>query len=86
MKRSRYAHQVTACSLYHLLTDSLASDFEEFSSEKGNVPQLTFWFITLSLQLLLFTFVRSLHEENFQLLVYRNSLQDGSLVFLPQTK
>ena len=57
MKRSRYAHQVTACSLYHLLTEayteSLASDFEEFSSEKGHVPQFNFWFITLSLELLL---------------------------------
>ena len=71
MKRSRYAHQVTACSLYHLLTEayteSLASDFEEFSSEKDHVPQFNFWFITLSLELLLFTFVRSLREENFQL-------------------
>ena len=71
VKRSRYAHQVTACSLYHLLTEayteSLASDFEEFSSEKGHVPQFNFWFITLSLELLLFTFVRSLREENFQL-------------------
>ena len=71
MKRSRYAHQITACSLYHLLieayTESLASDFEEFSSEKGHVPQFNFWFITLSLELLLFTFVRSLREENFQL-------------------
>ena len=46
VKRSRYAHQVTACSLYRLLTEayteSLASDFEEFSSEKGHIPQFNF--------------------------------------------
>ena len=71
VKRRRYAHQVTACSLYHLLTEayteSLASGFEEFSSEKCHVPQFNFWFITLSLELLLFIFVRSLREENCQL-------------------
>ena len=71
MKRSRYAHQVTACSLYHLLTEayteSLASDLEDFSSEKGHVPQFDFLFISLSLELLLFTFVCSLCEENFPL-------------------
>ena len=38
VKRSRYAHQVTACSLYQLLSDayseSSSTDFETFSNEK----------------------------------------------------
>ena len=73
VKRSRYAHQVTACSLYQLLSDayseSSATDFETFSNEKSSFPQFRFWLTTLELELLLLTFVRSLHEGNFHLCI-----------------
>ena len=69
VKRSRHAHQVTACSLYQLLSDayseSSATDFETFSNEKSSVPQFRFWLTTLDLALLLLIFVRSLREGNF---------------------
>ena len=73
VKRSRYAHQVTACSLYQLLSDayseSSATDFETFSNEKSSVLQFRFWLTTLELELLLLTFVRSLREGNFHLYI-----------------
>ena len=73
VKRSRYAHQVTACSLYQLLSDayseSSATNFETFSNEKSSVPQFRFWLTTPELELLLLTFVHSLHEGNFHLYI-----------------
>ena len=73
VKRSRYAHQVTACSLYQLLSDSYsessATYFETFSNEKSSVPQFRFWLTTLELELLLLTFVLSLREGNFHLYI-----------------
>ena len=73
VKRSRYAHQVTACSLYQLLSDayseSSATDFGTFLNEKSSVPQFRFWLTTLELELLLLTFVRSLREGNSHLYI-----------------
>ena len=69
VKRSRYAHQVTACSLYQLLSDgyseSSATDFETCSNEKSSVPQFRFWLTTLELELLLLTFVVRFMKEIF---------------------
>ena len=73
VKRSRYVHQVTACSLYQLLKDaylkSQENDFDSFFYEKSRVPQFRFWGTALELELLLLTFVRSLCEANFHLYV-----------------
>ena len=45
-KRSRYVHQVTACSLYRLLKDayleSQENDLDSFFAEISRVPQFRF--------------------------------------------
>ena len=80
--RTRYAHQVTASSLYILLKKSYASYLE--SSEPGDqhkafeewcvkrkqeAPQFNFWYTALQLELLVLTFIKSLRTGNFALYV-----------------
>lgn len=83
--RTRHAHQVTASSLYILLTKSYAHYTESLESESHpesfddwcgqrirDMPQFQFWHITLQLELLLLTCVKSLRTANFSL--YMDSL------------
>ena len=83
--RTRRAHQITASSLYALLTKSYqcykdgleqeepVASFSDWCLKKvATVPQFHFWYLTLQLELLLLVFVRSLREANFEL--YLDSL------------
>ena len=76
--RTRRAHQVTASSLYVLLTKAYMSYKEGLESEAevvsfndwclkkvAAVPQFHFWYLTLQLELLLLVFVRCLRDANF---------------------
>lgn len=80
--RARRAHQVTASSLYVLLTKSYTSYKESLEPEADVVsfsdwclkrvasfPQFHFWYLTLQLELLLLAFVRSFREANFELYI-----------------
>ena len=84
--KTRHAHQVTAASLYTLLqqayddctsdTDAMQPDrppFEEWCTERAKASvHFDYWLKTLSLELLLLRYIRSLREGNFQL--YMESL------------
>ena len=78
--KTRHAQQVTAASLYILLQQAYSEDcacsniaippFEEWCVQQAKASvHFDFWFKTLSLQLLLLRFIRSLCEGNFQLYV-----------------
>ena len=80
--RTRRAHQVTASSLHILLKraynqykeglapDQEPNDFNDWCVQrKNNCPQFLFWYTALQLQLLVFTYIRSLREANFPLYV-----------------
>jgi len=79
---TRRAHQVTASSLYVLLTKSYTSYKESLEPEADVVsfsdwclkkvasfPQFHVWYLTLQLELLLLAFVRSFQEANFELYI-----------------
>jgi len=79
VKRSRYAHTVTAAALYvnlrqsyssycNSLTDGQAQSFDEWRAAKSSA-QFQYWSTVLDLELLLLSFVRSLRSGNFQLYV-----------------
>jgi hypothetical protein len=78
--RTRHAHQIIACSLYILLrkfyqeyvfdTIEDSPTFEMWCSErKEECPQFLYWFTCLEIELLILTFVRSLHIGDFALYV-----------------
>ena len=83
--KTRHAHQVTAASLYILLqqaysedctsddTDAMQPDsptFEEWCIQRAKASvHFDYWLKTLSLELLLLRYIRSLREGNFQLYV-----------------
>ena len=83
--KTRHAHQVTAASLFTLLqqayinectfddTDAIQPDsplFEEWCVRRANAcVHFNFWLKTLSLELLLLRYIRSLREGNFKLYV-----------------
>ena len=79
VKRTRYAHQVTAASL-HILQDNAFKDycmtteaplsFTAWCSEKATQhPQFYYWSIVMELELLMNMFIRSQREGNFNLYV-----------------
>ena len=83
--KTRHAHQVTAASLYTLLQqaytkdctsddiDEMQSDsvpFEEWCIQRAKTTvHFDYWLKTLSLELLMLRYIRSLREGNFQLYV-----------------
>ena len=80
--RTRRAHQITASTLYVLLTKSYTSYKESLGPEAdvmsisdwclkkvASFPQFHFWYLTLQLELLLLAFVRSFREANFELYI-----------------
>jgi len=77
--KTRHAHQVTAASLYTLLqrahsdTDAVQADsppFEEWCTQRSKASvHFDYWLKTLSLELLLLRYIRSIREGNFQLYV-----------------
>ena len=72
IKRSRYAHQVTLASLMTLASEAFAlqTDFEDFDCWKESLikesPTANFWFTVIEMEILLFVFIRSLRESDFQ--------------------
>ncbi len=82
ISRTRHAHQVTACTLFILLKkayhDYVCNNPEEdppisfetwYTQRKTECPQFLYWFTCLELELLVFSFVRSLRTGNFDLYV-----------------
>ena len=81
VKRTRRAHQVTACALHILLQkaytqyctmlpeESEPASVENWCSQVSACPTFHFWRIALSLEILLLIFVRSLRDGNFSLYI-----------------
>ena len=79
LTRTRYAHQVTACSLYALLKKAFAEkatlnqgvlQFENWIRQASmQSPQFKFWYTVLNLQLLVFIFIKAIRLGRFQLYV-----------------
>ena len=73
IKQARYAHQVTLAVLISLARSSFEeqSDFAEYSAWKehieSNYPTAKYWFHVIDMEILLFMFLRSLRESNFEM-------------------
>ena len=82
VKRTRYAHQVTASSLHILMKKSYRQYIE--SLESGNEPesfkhwcdrrrqespQFQFWYTAFQLELVIFTYIKSLRTADFPLYI-----------------
>lgn len=83
--RTRYAHQITACSLYTLMKKayeyyiadtSLEQDasvilsFDEWCEKrKAESPQFSYWYLVLSMELTILSLIRSFREADFRLYV-----------------
>ena len=75
--RTRYAHQVTASSLYilqqraykkHLESVEDTSSFPDWCKDQANkIPQFQFWNMTLKFELLILILVRSFRQSDFKL-------------------
>ena len=80
--KTRLAHQITACTLYKLMTEAYKDycsedrstlTFEEWRDQRMlESPQFQFWHLVLDLELIIFTVIRSFREGNFTL--YREAL------------
>lgn len=79
MTKTRHAHQVTAASLYKLLhqaynehctSEAVPPTFEEWCLQRvSKRVHFDYWLKTLSLEVLMLMYIRSLREGNFQLYV-----------------
>ena len=75
LKRTRYAHKITACALYSLLRQAYQesdcdSSFDDFCDEQvKRHPQFRYWLIIMRLEVILLSFVRSLQQGNFELYI-----------------
>ena len=86
VKRTRYAHQVTAVALYRLLKDAYnckISDqdatpcFKEWQdSMRKQSAQFNYWNTVLELEMMLLTFVRSIREGDFEMYIYITCLEN----------
>ena len=72
--RTRYAHQVTASSLYILQQRAYKKHLEDAFSfsdwckdQAKKIPQFQFWNMTLKFELLILNFVRSFRQSDFTL-------------------
>ena len=78
--KTKYAHEVTACSLYILMKKAYqkekpSMDFTIWRKMKEEeYPQFKYWSTTLNLELLLLRYVRSLRDADFSL--YINSINE----------
>lgn len=86
--KTRQAHLITACSLYGLMKDAFLNSEGQFEDKEqeldafrhwcntrsSQVPQFHFWATILNLELLVFCFIRSYRESDFEL--YRESLSE----------
>ncbi|CAG2225317.1 unnamed protein product [Mytilus edulis] len=80
--KTRRAHQVTACTLYRLLSnaycqykdvlrdDEVTLEFEDWCLERSKEsPHFKFWYTTLRFELTVLIFIRSIREANFSLYI-----------------
>ena len=83
--KTRHAHQVTAATLHALLKQAYSKDctpddgittqpddgvFEEWCTQRAKASvYFDYWLKTLSLEVLLLVYIRSLRERNFELYV-----------------
>ena len=80
--RTRQAHQITACSLHNLMqkayqdccTDEPGSPplgLEDWCVQRRRAsPQFQFWNLVLTMELAIFTLIRSFRQGNFELCRY----------------
>ena len=80
--RTKYSHQVTASVLYKVQYQAYLERQESEARMTFNqcccqmeekIPTFQFWLIVLKIELVLFTFLRSIRTDNFQL--YLHSLE-----------
>ena len=79
MTQTRHAHQVTAASLYkpfhqahneHCTSEAAPPTFEDWCLQRvSESVHFDYWLKTLSLEILMLLYIRSLLESNFQLYV-----------------
>ena len=75
LKCTRYAHEVTACTLCSLLRQvyqesDCDSSFDDFCDEQvKRHTQFRYWLIIMRLEAILLSFVRSLRQGNFELYI-----------------
>ena len=75
VKRTRYAHEVTACTLYSLFRQAYQesdcdSSFNDFCDEQVKRHlHFRYWLIIMWLEVILLSFVRSLRQGNFELYI-----------------
>ena len=73
VRHTRYAHEVTACTLYSLLRQAYQenecdSSFDDFCDDQvKRDQQFRYWLIIMWLEVILLSFVRSLWQGNFEL-------------------
>ena len=76
--KTKYAHQVTALTLYQLMKDAFEQSKKEdctlnfaewHASKELESPQFQFWSIALKMKMDYFLFLRSIRSSNFQGLV-----------------
>ena len=71
VKRTRYAHEVSVCSLYLLFIESFETskenNLEDFCQKKMKIPQFRYWNTVMYLELLLRELIRSFRIANFEL-------------------
>ena len=78
VKRARYSHQVTAAALFVLMKrafnssneDVSTDDFNDWCKRQSKHPQFQFWSITLEIELLILTLVRSFRTADFPLYIH----------------
>ena len=75
VKHTRYAHEVTACTLYSLLRQAYQESYSDswlngFCEEQVKRHlQFRYWLIIMRLEVILLSFVRSLQQGNFELYI-----------------
>ena len=75
IKRSRYAHQVTLSALATLGSDTFHTqpeytDYKDWrQNHQSNSVTAKYWFSAMELEILLFMFIRSLRDSNFDLFI-----------------
>ena len=71
IKRSRYAHEVTLAALVTLANEAFSqSIYQDYHTWKNNLIENSstaqFWFTVIEMEVLLFSFVKSLRESDFK--------------------
>ena len=75
IKRSRYAHQLSLASLYVLARDAFNEQTAQASSDDWKLElssksvNAKYWFTVIELEILLFMFIKSLRDADFELYV-----------------